>query len=166
MVFTRLTVSRSTAPAFAHSGPPASGRTWLAGPVDAGVPVDVAFPAALPPPQAAKLMAAAAAAPHSQPRRPALRARHSRMPIAHLVPGPEPDRSRWRGPPPMGRITWTALPQLRFPVTQTFLRTPAGSGVSVASFVMNGTPDGYRTSGGPSRNSSAMFTMTRRCYLY
>ncbi len=121
MVFTRLTVSRSTAPAFAHSGPPASDRTWLAGPVDAGVPVDVAFPGALPPPQAAKLMAAAATAPHSQPRRPALRARHSRMPIAHLVPGPEPDRSRWRGPPPMGRITWTALPQLRFPVTQTFL---------------------------------------------
>src|ERR1039457_6506000 len=121
MVFTRLTVSRSTAPAFAHSGPPASDRTWLAGPVDGGGPVDVAVPGALPPPHATKPMAAAATAPPSQPRRPALRARPSRMPIAHLVPGPEPDRSRWRGPPPMDRITWTALPQLRFPVTQTFL---------------------------------------------
>src|ERR1019366_2368623 len=115
MVFTRLTVSRSTASAFAHSGPPASDRAWLAGPVGAGVPVAAAFFGALPPPQPARPITAAATATHSRPRRPALRAGQSRMPIAHLVPGPEPDRSRWRGPPPMGRITWTALPELRFP---------------------------------------------------
>src|SRR5450755_3581077 len=131
MVFSRMTVSRSTVPAPAHSVPLVADRTWLADPVGVAAGVDAAFLVALPQParpatptRAAR--PAAAIADRGPPQRPAPSACRSLTPIAHLVPGPVRTAAgaalpRWTA------SLWTVLAGLRFPAAAASYAAPAAA---------------------------------------
>jgi len=124
MEFTRLTVSRSTDPAAAHNIPRPAARIWLADPVDAAVPVAVALTAS-----AGGQADRCGGHGRAQPA-PASRAAGPAVPDAHRPPhswsGSEADRSRWCGPPPMGRKKLDGASLASVPGPSAFFSSTSG----------------------------------------